>query len=366
MPILHLIDTIDLGGAQTVVKGIVDEQIEATDLHLYALRSKDIELEIKHPNFYVFEGTAKYSFAPLKPLAKLIKEKGISVLHCHLFKSQVFGWRLKKQFPYLKLVFHEHGQIFGTTAVENFAFYNFIRWAKNSVDLFVAVSGATKQLLIERTNVAAEKIEVLYNFVDLTKYDFGKQAELRVSKRAELGVKDDEIVVGTAGRVSTIKGMEYLIRALPKLDFNYRCIVAGEGELRAGLQQLAKDLGVADRVSFLGFVSDMPNLYPAFDIYAMPSLSEASPMTFYEAQAYGKPVVGSNVSAINEFVVPNKNGLLFELKNPEDLAKKLNDLGNNAEKLKRFSENAVKNVQQYGLKAFNRNLQQIYQQKGWS
>ncbi len=367
MPILQIIDTIDLGGAQTVVKGIVDKQLQDNDLHLFALRTKDITIDIEHPNFFVHEGTTKYSFAALQELRELIEEKKISCIHCHLLKSQVFGYLLKtRYFPDIKLIFHEHGQIFGTNTVEDFVFFNFLKKAKKHVDLFIAVSKATKQKLVEKTKVDPDKIDVLYNFVDLNKYDFSKSEKLRKVKRAEYNIPDQQIVIGFAGRLDTIKGLRYLINALPELNFDYKVLLAGDGPIRQELEAMVLEKQLQEKVIFMGFQSDMPSIYPAFDIYAMPSLSEASPMTFYEAQAFGKPVVGSNVSAIDEFVIPYKNGLLFELKNAVDMAKKLNELGNNRSMIQTMSENGIKGVNKYSLNAFIDNLNEIYSQRNIS
>src|SRR3989344_3696257 len=112
MKILHLIDSLGLGGAQTVVKGIFENQRKNKDIFLYVLRKREINIDVDHPNVKIFNSNKKYSLASIQELRNLIEKEQISIIHCHLFRSQVFGWILKRfYFPNIKLIFHEHGQI---------------------------------------------------------------------------------------------------------------------------------------------------------------------------------------------------------------------------------------------------------------
>jgi len=113
MKILHIIDSLGLGGAQTVVRGIFESQKDNRDIFLFALRRRDITMEIDHINVKIFNSNKKYSFKPLIKLKELIRKEGIEVLHCHLFKSQLFGVIIKIfYFPKIKIIFQEHGKIF--------------------------------------------------------------------------------------------------------------------------------------------------------------------------------------------------------------------------------------------------------------
>src|SRR3989338_4867280 len=162
MKILHIIDSLGLGGAQTVVKGIFEKQPKNKDIFLYALRKREITTKIKNKNVKIFNSTSKYSLEPIKELRKLIEKEKIDILHCHLFRAQVLGWILKRfYFPKIKLIMHEHGQIF-----QNDIHYNFLMSKmQKEVNLFIAVSKATKQKLIEKAKIDPKKITVLYNFV---------------------------------------------------------------------------------------------------------------------------------------------------------------------------------------------------------
>ena len=179
-------------------------------------------------------------------------------------------------------------------------------------------------------------------------------------EKKKIKISTGEFVIGFAGRLVDVKGCEYLLRALPFIEFDYKCIIAGDGYLRNHLEKLTEDLRIQDKVIFLGYQEDMVNFYSLLDVYVMPSLSEASPMAFYEAQAYGIPIIGSNVPAIDEFIIPYENGLLFEVKNYKDLSDKLNTIYKNSILRAKINKFSIKNIQKYSLDNYLKGLKEIY------
>ncbi len=166
MKVLHIIDSLGLGGAQTVVKGIFEAQKDNLDMYLYSLRMREITVEVDHLNVKIQKSKSKYTLSPLLELKHVIGREKIEILHCHLFRSQVFGWLLKKiWFPHIKLIFHEHGEIF----YSNPCFVPFLKVSARAVDTYIAVSKATRDLLVSKATTPKEKIQVLYNFVDIAR-----------------------------------------------------------------------------------------------------------------------------------------------------------------------------------------------------
>lgn len=196
MKILHIVDTIWLWWAQTVVKWIFEKQKDNSNIFLYALRKKDINIEINHQNIFSNNSKNKFSF-PLFKLRKFIKENNIEILHCHLAKSQIIWWVLKTLFfPNIKLVFHEHGEIFQDWKIYPFLMNIF----KNKVDLYFAVSKATKKYILQKTNFQEEKIKLLYNFVDLDK--FKKIENFNIEKeRKKYWITKNDFVIWFASRI---------------------------------------------------------------------------------------------------------------------------------------------------------------------
>jgi len=357
MRVLHIIDSLGLGGAQTVVKGIFENQKKNKDIFLFVLRKREINMGIKHPNIKIFNSKAKYSLKPIKELKELIEREKIDVLHCHLFRSQFTGWRLKKKyFQKMKLIFHEHGEI-----LQNHLPYNyFTRRSKEEVDLLIAVSKATKNMLIARAKIESNKIKILYNFVDLDRFN-SKRININIqNEKKKLGIKKNDFVIGFVGRLSEVKGCKYLIKALPYLDFNYKVLIAGDGDLRKSLENLTKKLNVADKVIFMGYINDTTKVYLLLNVNVIPSLSESFSLSAIEGQAIGIPTIASNIEGLNEVVINKKTGLLFEPKNERDLAEKIKLVYKNKLLRLKLIKEGFKKVKKYSSGYYIKSLKKVY------
>ena len=141
--------------------------------------------------------------------------------------------------------------------------------------------------------IKSEKYTVLKNAVDtrVMRYD----SALREQTRRELGV-ENRLVIGHVGRFSQQKNHRYLLEifaALLKKEPSARLLLAGEGVLLDETLAYAEELGVAERVTYLGIRRDIPALMNAFDVFLLPSFFEGLPVVGIEAQATGLPVVTS-------------------------------------------------------------------------
>jgi glycosyltransferase involved in cell wall biosynthesis len=191
------------------------------------------------------------------------------------------------------------------------------RASRRSVSRFVAVSEAVETELIA-DKVAASRITVIPNGVEIL--------QLRRAASSALGPKPDEARarVGFVGRLEQIKGCEFFIRAAALLAADHPSVsfvVAGTGSRERVLRMMAADLGIADRVEFLGHVESVAPLLAALDVVVVPSLSEASGLTAIEALALGVPVVASRVGGLPDVVVHEETGLLVAPGDSEGIAR---------------------------------------------
>lgn len=116
-------------------------------------------------------------------------------------------------------------------------------------------------------------------------------------------------IVGTVGRLENQKGVDRLIRAIVALP-NVRLVIVGDGSLREELEALAKDLQVADRVQFAGWIENPRDYLAAFDVFVLPSRNEAFPLTIVEAMLVGTPVIAADVGSVAEAIVSGRTGYL--------------------------------------------------------
>jgi glycosyltransferase involved in cell wall biosynthesis len=122
--------------------------------------------------------------------------------------------------------------------------------------------------------------------------------------RDELGFGEDDIVVGYVGRLTEIKNLPLLLETAALFGENslVKFVIVGNGHLRSELESLTASLGLNTEVSFLGSRSDIAELYSAFDIVALTSRNEGTPLSLIEAMAAGKPVISTGVGGVRDLL----------------------------------------------------------------
>ncbi len=188
----------------------------------------------------------------------------------------------------------------------------------------IAVSHLVRDWIVEdHPNLAAKDIDLVYNKPDLERYHAPLPAE-RLGARVFFNMPEDAFVIGTASSNFRLKGVETLVRALPMLPENYRLYVAG-GRNHGEYDELAKRLGVFDRVCFLGVVDRMAEFYHALDLFALPTFYDACSNAVLEALASGLPVLSSKTNGSAFFLKSQQ--VLENTDDPQEVAEKILRLG---------------------------------------
>jgi glycosyltransferase involved in cell wall biosynthesis len=173
------------------------------------------------------------------------------------------------------------------------------------VNRYVAVSRDVADELVARFHYPAAKVEVVYNAVRPERFEGPPPAGLR----EQLGLGRGLPVVLTCARLDEQKGHDVLLRAAAQLP-DVAFALAGEGPERSRLEALAGELGIADRVLFLGYRTDIPQLLAACDVFALPSLYEGSSLAVLEAMAARRAVVSSAIGGTDELIDDGEDGIL--------------------------------------------------------
>ena len=141
--------------------------------------------------------------------------------------------------------------------------------------------------------------------------------------RREFSVPEETKLVGIVARLVPIKNHVCFLEAarvvLAHYD-NVRFMIVGDGELRSTLEQKARDLGIEDRVIFMGFQYNLQKIYAGLDIIALSSYNEGLPVALIEAMAAGKPVISTDVGGVVDLILDGDNGLLVPSNDPKSLA----------------------------------------------
>jgi glycosyltransferase involved in cell wall biosynthesis len=181
---------------------------------------------------------------------------------------------------------------------------------KHGVDCFVTVSEAIRRVLIA-DGLSPDRIRCVHSGIDLAKIE--DAPERTAELRAELGVPEGHAFVANVAHMADHKGQRYLIEAVPAILAERpetTFAIVGDGELRGELEALAASLGVADRVLFPGFRTDVPSILKALDVFVMPSHLEGLGTSVLDAMAAGVPVVGTEAGGMPESVIDGETGLV--------------------------------------------------------
>jgi glycosyltransferase involved in cell wall biosynthesis len=168
-----------------------------------------------------------------------------------------------------------------------------------------------------------DKFSVIYSGIELNILKESISEEKQNLKK-ELGIPENSLIVGTAGRLVPVKGPEFLVKAAKYIISKYPdtyFIFTGDGSLENDLKKRALEMGISENIIFLGWRDNVAKIISIYDIFVLPSLNEGMGRVLAEAMALGKPIVASNIGGVPDLVIHGKNGFLVPPKNPKELAK---------------------------------------------
>ncbi len=247
------------------------------------IRDLGIEVDVLPPTFALHRD--------LSAMRAVLVKRQADVLHAHGYRADILGSLLSRNRPASVATLHG----FSPTNWKDRWYTRFDRLALRRFDRVAVVSAPLRAILLE-SGISPKAISVVHNGIDV------KPAAASASElRARLGLDPQTLVVGSVGRLSREKGHQVLLHAVaqarPQLP-DIQVVLVGDGPERSTLERLAFALGIAQHVLFLGQRRDLERLYPAFDLFVLPSLSEGSPTALLEASAYGIPTLATRVGAI--------------------------------------------------------------------
>jgi glycosyltransferase involved in cell wall biosynthesis len=233
-----------------------------------------------------------------------------------------------------------------------------LRLLSRGIGRYIAVSSAIADELDQRFGWPASKIEVIYNAVELGRFEADAPAGLR----EELGGSEGVPLVLTPARLDEQKGHDVLFRAAAEVP-EARFVLAGEGPLRARLEAEVARLGLAERVLFLGRRDDIPQLLAACDVFALPSLYEGSSLAVLEAMAARRAVVSSAIGGTAELIADGENGLLVPPGDATALATALRRVLTDPSLREEFALKAYSRAEaQFSRETMGRRVEAIYEE----
>jgi len=262
-------------------------------------------------------GRGRFDPRILSDLVALVRARKARVLHVHGYAAADFG-RLAARITGCKLVLHEH---FADPAMPSYQRLA-DRLLRGSTDAAIAVSGSTREFLVNERHVPRERVRLIWNGAPLDEFA-PVPRERALAVRAALGLPPDAVVFGTIGRLSLQKGHAFLLDAARQVLAKHasaRLLIVGDGDLMAPLRDQAQALGIAGHTVFAGHRSDVPDLLGVLDVFCISSLYEGTPLALFEAMAAGKAIVSTSVDGCREVLTDGETGLLVPPRDAASLA----------------------------------------------
>jgi len=283
--------------------------------------------------------------AIVRTIRRVIREHGITQVHCGRTLSEGFAAYLVKKLTGTPYVVHVHGEELSGTATSRELTW-MARKVFRSASLVLASSHNARRLLQESWNVPEAKIRVVHPGVDAQRLVPAVPDE---DWRRQMGWENRTVIL-TVSRLQKRKGQDTLIRALPAIRARHPEVlyaIVGGGEEESHLRSLAAELGQAEHVQFLGPLGDdaMAKCYQQCDLFVLPNRQvganfEGFGMVLLEAQACGKPVIAGASGGTAETMRIPETGRRVDCEGPELLAETVIELLSNPAEMRAMGERA--------------------------
>lgn len=363
--LIHVVDSLEFGGLERVVTDLaIEQKRQGHQVCVFSINTtQGFTPELTQAGIPVFSGhkSKPLDFGVLRQLRAATRERQVDIVHAHNFTPNYYAatallGMLKR--PTLVGTCHDMGNRLSNRK---------LRWMYRFSLMQTARLAMVGQQVFDRyvamKMVAAERATTVLNGIPVQ--NFETSAARKEAARHRMGLAQDDLVVGCVGRLIGLKNHRLLISALPRLCQRHpklRMVIVGYGELEHTLKAQAESLGVTDRLLITGQRSDVPDLLPAFDVFALPSQTEGLSIALLEACATQLAVVASSVGGNPEIIHDQQTGLLVPANDGAALEQALDQLLNSPALRARLGAQARDWVHQHAsIEALQKAYEQFYQ-----
>jgi glycosyltransferase involved in cell wall biosynthesis len=360
--VLHIIDSLHLGGAQEVVLNLATcgsprFRHEVATMHgrgIYWDRLTQVGVKV--------HSLSPHKFLPayLASIPWRILADKPDILHCHLIPSNIIAKPLGALLGVPVIINHDHTN--DPHRIDNKILLALDKSTNRFAHHIIAVAAACRDFLTSHESIRPEKISLVPNAIDLRR--FSPREASRDEARASLGLPAASRIVAGVGRLNPQKNFALFLDIAAQLaprfpDLHF--LLAGDGPEEQMLREKASALGIANRVTFSGYVADTRLVYLAADVLLMPSRYEGLPMTLLEAMAMGLPVVASKLDGIAEVIGDGAEGFLAPSDDAALFAERTAALLADAELSSRISKNARAKIEaSFSVERMTSSVEDIY------
>ena len=291
-----------------------------------------------------------YELALSSKMVEVVEKHKLEVLHVHYAIPHAYAAFMAKQMLKekgiaIKVVTTLHGT--DITLVGSHPTYKTaVEFSINNSDVVTAVSNNLKKTTNSLFNINKE-IKVIYNFIDVKKYDVAEHQECKRSALAE----PNERILTHISNFRPVKRVEDVVKIFYKVqkEIPSKLLMIGEGPDRAKAERLAKKLGISESVFFLGNSTEITKILCYTDVFLLPSQTESFGLAALEAMAAKTAIISTNTGGLPEVNIHGETGFLSELGDVEDMAKNAISILKEDATLNRFKQNAKEHTKRFSL-----------------
>lgn len=337
MVVAHVVLTLDPGGQEFLVIQLAERlQRRGWRSPVITISGGALAQDARRLGIETFDLRKGAGFSPatLVRLARVLRAEGVDIVHTHNMAPLIYG-TLSARALGIPTINTRHGRAALTT--------HWLIW--RLADHVVAVSDDARREMLRHNSIAPAKVHVILNGTDVQA--FATPTRDRAAVRASLGIPVDHRLFGIVARLAPEKDHQTLFEAFERVaqaEGAAALLVIGGGPLEADLRARAGSLGILERVRFLGFRQDIPDLLAALDVFVLSSTMEGVSLTLLEAMAAGLPVVATRVGGNPEVVAEGETGLLVPPRDARALSEAMLVLLRNPERAAAFGERGRERV----------------------
>jgi len=369
--VLHVISKLPIGGVENLLLMVLRNCNKAKFFPMVCSLSDrgEIGKEIEDLGFEVVclnKLKHRIDWTIVKDIYRCIRKNDIQVVFSYQYHANLYG-RIAAHLARVPCIIASVHNVYTIDKKIHRRIIN--KYLSGWTDKIVAVSKAVKDDVLKYDLVPDEKVEIIYNGVDLSKFlDTNGDAV-----KQEFTIAPGVPVIGTVGRLTLQKGQRYLLEAISLLRKKFPdlvLLVVGDGPLKNELKDYAKSLGIQKSAIFTGSRRDVPSLLAAMDLFVLPSLWEGLSISLIESMAAGKPVITTDIPPIREVVNTDKVGILVPPQDSRTLAEAIEILLKNKGMAERLGKAARERVFstfniETTIRRYTDIFEDILRNKGW-
>ena len=371
MKILHLITSIDRGGAENHLSCLArGQKLQKHDVYIIYLKGNSYwkkyfeSFGIKTINLSKNYKTRSNLFKKILFIRKFIVKKKIEILHSHLPHMELISYLVLMFFNFKVSYFitkHVDNNFFGGSNFKNYSiFADFINYiiTKKAKQIICISKAVEKYYSNSYFKFNKDKYKIIYYGIDK---EYSRQL---ITNKSIKKIPNKEIIFGSVGRLVRQKNFELLIESYKEFTKKTKkdscLVIAGDGPEKKRLKKFAKILNINQKIIWMGHIESVGNMLKKIDVFCMNSRFEGLGLVMLEAMFFSKPIIAPKISAIPEVVKNMQNGILVNQSKVNDYTNAMLKLSNKRLRNKLSVKNKLILAKKFSFKEMVKKTIKIY------